>query len=154
LGGAVNRQGRAVMNELFRRFAHRASLLVGSAGAFVAAAATIVIWAATGPLFGFSDTWQLVINTGTTIVTFLMVFLIQNTQNRDARAIHLKLDELLRAVTEARTGFVDLEDLSDERLDRLQREFEQLRQQHAGEMDATIATLEQALRSRRQGDKE
>jgi hypothetical protein len=87
------------MNELFRKFAQRVSLLVGSAGAFALALLVIVAWAATGPLFGYSDTWQLVINTGTTIVTFLIVFLIQNTQNRDARAIHIKLDELRELLT-------------------------------------------------------
>jgi len=87
----------------------------------------IAAWAVTGPMFHYSDTWQLVINTATTIVTFLMVFLIQNTQNRDTRAIQLKLDELLRGVHGARTGLVNLEELSDEDLDQLQREFEKLR---------------------------
>ena len=94
---------------------------------FVSALLIIVLWALAGPIFHFSDTWQLVINTGTTIITFLMVFLIQNTQNRDAEAIQLKLDELLRAITEARTSLVDLEDLSDSELDRLQEEFRRLR---------------------------
>ena len=115
------------MNDLFRKFAATASRLAGTPWAFLVAAFAIVAWAATGPLFGFSDTWQLVINTSTTIVTFLMVFLIQNTQNRDARALHLKLDELLRAVEGARTSLVDLEDLSDAELDELQLEFEALR---------------------------
>jgi low affinity Fe/Cu permease len=87
----------------------------------------IFLWLASGPVFHFSDTWQLIINTGTTIITFLMVFLIQNTQNRDAQAIHLKLDELIRAVQEARTELVDLEDLSDEQLNQLQQEFERIR---------------------------
>jgi low affinity Fe/Cu permease len=87
-------------------------------------------WAVTGPLFHFSDTWQLVINTATTIVTFLVVFLIQNTQNRDNKAIHLKLDELLRGVRGARTGLVNLESLTDEELDRLQKEFEKLCVKH------------------------
>src|SRR5438094_10034688 len=91
---------------------------------FFLAAAIIVLWGITGPLFGFSDTWQLVINTGTTIVTFLMVFLIQNTQNRDAKAMHLKLDELIRGVQGARTNLVDLENLTDEELDRLQDQFQ------------------------------
>jgi low affinity Fe/Cu permease len=100
---------------------------VGTPGAFLLALAAIVVWAVLGPVFHFSDTWQLVINTGTTIVTFLMVFVIQNTQNRDTKALHLKLDELLRGVTGARTSLVDLENLSDEELDRLQREFERLR---------------------------
>ena len=92
----------------------------------MSALAIVLVWALTGPLFGFSDTWQLVINTGTTIVTFLMVFLVQNTQNRDARAIHLKLDELLRGVEGARTGLVNLEAMSDEDLARLQEQFERL----------------------------
>jgi low affinity Fe/Cu permease len=116
------------MRELFRRFSHATSELMGSPGAFLLALVVILGWAATGPLFGFSDTWQLVINTGTTIITFLMVFLIQNTQNRDARAVHLKLDELLRAVEAARTGMVDLEDLPDEELARLQEQFRRLRE--------------------------
>ena len=96
---------------------------VGSPGAFLLAITVLVAWAVTGPLFGFSDTWQLVINTGTTIVTFLMVFLIQNTQNRDAKAMHLKLDELIRATRGARNALVDLEDLSDDELARLAEEF-------------------------------
>src|SRR5499427_8302782 len=115
------------MNELFRLFAHRTSQLVGSSWAFMLAVLIIIAWAITGPVFHYSDTWQLVINTGTTIITFLMVFLIQNTQNRDAKAIHLKLDELLRGVKGARTGLVDLEDLSDDELERLKHEFERLR---------------------------
>src|SRR5690349_6503633 len=104
------------MNEMFRKFSQKTSAMVGSPWAFMIAVAVIVVWAVTGPLFHFSDTWQLVINTGTTIVTFLMVFLIQNTQNRDAKAIHLKLDELIRAVKDARNNLVDLEDMSDEEL--------------------------------------
>ncbi len=127
------------MNELFRRFSSRASELVGTPWAFILAVVTLLVWAATGPAFGFSDTWQLVVNTGTTIVTFLMVFLIQNTQNRDARAIHLKLDELLRAVSTARTGMVDLENCSDEELERLQQAFRRLREQHGAELDAEVA---------------
>jgi low affinity Fe/Cu permease len=94
--------------------------------------AAIIAWAVTGPLFHFSDTWQLVINTATTIITFLMVFVIQNTQNRDTRAIQLKLDELLRAVHGARTGLVALETLTDEELDELQKEFERVRKKAAG----------------------
>jgi low affinity Fe/Cu permease len=116
------------MNELFRKFALKVSKLVGSAWMFVSALTVIVIWGVTGPLFHFSDTWQLVINTATTIITFLMVFLIQNSQNRDATSIQLKLDELIRAVTQARLSLVDLEDLSDEELARLQEEFRRLRE--------------------------
>ena len=117
------------MREQFRIIAHLISQAMGTAWAFTVAIAVVLLWAVTGPLFGFSDTWQLVINTGTTIVTFLMVFLIQNTQNRDAKAIHLKLDELIRAVAEARTGMVDLEDLTEEELDKFQKEFQRLREQ-------------------------
>jgi low affinity Fe/Cu permease len=107
----------------FRHFAHGASLAVGHPWAFLAALVIVLGWVTTGPLFHFSDTWQLVINTGTTIVTFLMVFLIQATQNRDAKAIQLKLDELLRAVTGAREELEDLEDASEEELDHYQDEF-------------------------------
>jgi low affinity Fe/Cu permease len=116
------------MHALFRKFSLKVAKQVGSPWAFVGALGVIGLWALTGPLFHFSDTWQLVINTGTTIITFLMVFLIQNTQNRDAEAIQLKLDELLRAVTAARTSLVDLEDMPDDELERLREEFRQLRQ--------------------------
>ena len=113
------------MNDLFRKFAHRASEAAGSSWAFMLALLIIVTWAVSGPIFHFSDTWQLVINTGTTIVTFLMVFLIQNTQNRDAKALHLKLDELIRALEGARQEiFVDLEEKSDEELKRVKAEIE------------------------------
>jgi low affinity Fe/Cu permease len=101
---------------------------VGSPFAFAIGALVVLVWAFSGPLFHFSDTWQLVINTGTTIVTFLMVFLIQNTQNRDARAMQLKLDELLRAVKEARTQLVDLEDAPDDVIDKVKREFDDLKE--------------------------
>jgi low affinity Fe/Cu permease len=99
---------------------------VGSCWAFGVACSLILIWAITGPIFHFSDTWQLVINTATTIVTFLMVFLIQNTQNRDAKAIHLKLDELIRSTSRARNSLLNLESLTDEDLAHLQKEFEHL----------------------------
>jgi len=122
------------MKEPFRKFAQTTSQAVGSSWAFILAVLIIMVWAATGPLFHYSDTWQLVINTGTTIITFLMVFLIQNTQNRDAKAIHLKLDELLRGVEGARTHLVDLEAFSDEELDRLQQQFKRI--QHAEGEDA------------------
>ena len=127
------------MNELFRKLANPVSDATGSPWAFSIALATIVIWAVTGPLFVFSDTWQLAINTGTTVVTFLMVFLIQNTQNRDAKAVHLKLDELLRGVEGARTHLVDLENLSDNELDYLQTHFQTIREKVAhGASDAEI----------------
>jgi low affinity Fe/Cu permease len=131
------------MNELFRKFAQTASRAVGSSWSFILAALIILVWAATGPLFHYSDTWQLVINTGTTIITFLMVFLIQNTQNRDAKAIHLKLDELLRGVEGARTHLVDLEALSDEELDRLQEQFKRIRHAQAKEELTTGELLTQ-----------
>lgn len=115
------------MGDLFHKFAARISSIIGSPLAFIAAIFVILVWVLSGPSFGFSDTWQLIINTGTTIVTFLIVFLIQNTQNRDAKAIHLKLDELLKSVKGARTSLVDLEDLTDEELEKLQEEFRKLR---------------------------
>ena len=114
------------MNRIFSDAAHWAARQAGRAHTFIGAAAVIAIWAATGPLFGFSDMWQLIINTGTTIVTFLMVFLIQNTQNRDTQAIQLKLDELIRANEKARNRLVTLEDLTEEGLDRIKAQFERL----------------------------
>lgn len=116
---------------MFRKLAARISNVAGSANAFLLALLIVILWAGTGPLFGFSDTWQLVINTSTTIVTFLMVFLIQNMQNRDSKAMQLKLDELIRATT-ARDAFVDLEDLSDEELAELDKEFQAIREKQAG----------------------
>jgi low affinity Fe/Cu permease len=145
------------MNELFRKFAHKTSAIVGSPWAFITAVAIIVIWAITGPIFGFSDTWQLVINTGTTIITFLMVFLIQNTQNRDAVAIHLKLDELIRGVKSARNSLVDLEDLSDAELEQLQQDFRRLRERYGtpgeGPLEEVEETLEKREASRRTSKK-
>ena len=137
------------MKEIFHKFANKTSELVGSPWSFIAAVLVIVIWAVSGPLFGFSDTWQLVINTGTTIVTFLMVFLIQNTQNRDAKAIHLKLDELLRGVEGARTGLVDLEDLSEEELQKLQEQFQQLREKQVPLVPDDLDTIEHPLKKRK-----
>jgi low affinity Fe/Cu permease len=110
---------------------------MGSPWTFLAAVLIIIAWAISGRFFHYSDTWQLVINTGTTIVTFLMVFLIQNTQNRDATAMQLKLDELLRAIHGARTKLVDLEDLSDEELTRLREEFQRLREYKEHEADGS-----------------
>jgi low affinity Fe/Cu permease len=115
------------MDRWFRKFAQVIAETTGRSGAFVLAVSIVTVWACTGPLFHFSDTWQLVINTGTTIVTFLMVFLIQNTQNRDSHAVHLKLDELIRSNKHARNALLGLEAMSDEDLARLQHEFEQLR---------------------------
>ena len=115
------------MREQFRKLAYITAEVVGSPWAFLMGVLVVLVWGLSGPYFHFSDTWQLVINTGTTIVTFLVVFLIQGAQNRDSRALHLKLDELLRAVEHARTSLVALESRTDDDLDRLQKEFEQLR---------------------------
>ncbi len=120
------RSFRCKVNDLFRAFSRNIALAVGSAWAFIVAITVVIVWGATGPMYHFSDTWQLIINTGTTIVTFLMVFLIQNTQNRDGKAIQLKLDELIRALKGARNKLVDLEDLSDEELKKLEKEFQRL----------------------------
>src|SRR6185437_12873353 len=111
---------RNIVSAFLEKFSHQATKATGTSGAFVLAVLVIVVWGITGPIFHFSDTWQLVINTGTTIVTFLMVFLIQNTQNRDARAINLKLDELIRAIDKARDQMMNIEKLSDVELDSLQ----------------------------------
>ncbi len=111
----------------FHDVARQASTLAGTPTTFLVACAVVLVWAVTGPLFGFSDTWQLVINTGTTIITFLMVFLLQNTQNRDARALHLKLDELLRSLESARNRLIDLEDCTDEEIEQLERQFRAFR---------------------------
>ncbi|HEY1011224.1 MAG TPA: low affinity iron permease family protein [Herpetosiphonaceae bacterium] len=139
------------MNDLFRKFANKTSAAVGSPWAFIAAVAIIAIWAVTGPIFGFSDTWQLIINTGTTIVTFLMVFLIQNTQNRDAKAIHLKLDELLRVSKGARAGMVDLEEMSDDELAHLQAQFSTFHKAHSAEIGRLDEAIEDELEERKTG---
>jgi low affinity Fe/Cu permease len=116
-----------VVSDAFRLFARRSSVILGSAWAFAGAVLVILVWILTGPTFHFSDTWQLIINTATTIITFLMVFLIQNTQNRDAKAVHLKLDEIIRALKGARNELVDLEELSDEDLKKLEQQFQRIR---------------------------
>lgn len=117
------------MHPFFRKFSHWTSEKVGSPWAFAAAVFAILIWAISGPLFHFSETWQLLINTCTTILTFLMVFLIQNTQNRDAHAIHLKLDELIKSIDPARNMLIDIEDMEDEELALLQEEFKKFREE-------------------------
>lgn len=140
------------MRETFRTFAAAVSAAAGTPWAFIAALGIIVVWAVTGPMFGFSDTWQLVINTGTTIVTFLMVFLIQNTQNRDAKAIHLKLDELIHGVEGARNRLVDLESLTDDELEDLQQHFERIRARAAaGGGDKEAATEAAVAEAEAQG---
>jgi low affinity Fe/Cu permease len=143
-----HKKEKAMMNEIFRRFSKGISDLMGTPWAFGIALSVIVVWAVTGPIFGYSDTWQLIINTGTTIVTFLMVFLIQNTQNRDAKAIHLKLDELIRSATEARDSMLNLQDLSDKELETLQSQFERLRNGHNGGLQESLKTVEQELEER------
>lgn len=137
------------MKEVFRAAAERAAHAVGSHSAFLFATIVVLTWAFTGPAFGYSDTWQLVINTGTTIVTFLMVFLIQNTQNREARVTTLKLDELLRAVEGARNCFVNLEQMSDDELLAVQQEFSRLQDKYAPLADDDLAHVERELSSRR-----
>jgi low affinity Fe/Cu permease len=132
----------------FRRFANAASRALGTPLAFALAALVVAAWAVTGPLFHFSDSWQLVINTGTTVVTFLMVFLIQATQNRDATALHLKLDELIRSTREARNTFAALEDASEEELKDFQDEFKKLRSDGQSETAAAATARDRRLRGR------
>ena len=133
------------------RAARKTSQILGTAWSFVIALLIIVIWGASGHIFHYSDTWQLIINTGTTIVTFLMVFLIQNTQNRDSKAVHLKLDELIRAVSGARNTMVDLERMSDEELKQLQAQFQRISQkadQTNGRVEAVREEIENEIESR------
>ena len=132
---------RGAMGRLrFSEFARRLAMWTGRPSAFLIAAAAVLLWALSGPLFGFSDTWQLVINTSTTIITFLMVFLIQNTQNRDTEAMQIKLDELIRATQGARNALLDLEELDDEKLESFRKKYQQL---------ATLARERQDKRRRR-----
>lgn len=114
------------MNDFFRKFSRRTADIVGSPWAFIVAIAVLIMWAVTGPVFHFSDTWQLVINTSTSVVTFLMVFVIQASQNRDSRALHLKLDELIRSVENARTEMIDLEERPDAELKALADQFREI----------------------------
>ena len=137
-------------NSLFTRFAKWTAKATGRPAAFCTAAAVVIVWAITGPLFKFSDTWQLVINTGTTIVTFLMVFLIQNTQNRDTEALQVKLDELLRVTKGAHVALLDLEELDDKELDRIRTDYEKLASKardklKKGEPDTDVFELEEEL---------
>lgn len=133
------------MDKLFTRIA---SLIAGATGrpaTFVLALGIVVVWAVSGPLFGYSDTWQLVINTGTTIVTFLMVFLIQNSQNRDAGAMQAKLDELLRAIDKAREGFIGIEHMTDEEIEKLRAALERECGQREGKQGTADDTVERLL---------
>lgn len=131
------------MREIFRRIAGAASAAAGRASTFLLAVTIVIVWALSGHYFDYSDTWQLVINTGTTIVTFLMVFLIQNTQSRDSKAVQIKLDELIRA-TRANDSFIDIEDLSDEELAKLSKQFSRLREVGGG-YDQALEKLHKQL---------
>ena len=137
---------RRASSEAFHRFAYWMSTQLGNPWAFVSAVVAVIAWACSGPIFHFSETWQLVINTGTTIITFLMVFIIQSTQNRDAKAIHLKLDELIRS-SNARNVFANLEGASEAELDRFQRDFEMLRKRYHEEIGGRPKTA--SLREKR-----
>jgi low affinity Fe/Cu permease len=134
------------MDRLFTRFAGGIASIVGQPAAFAAAFLVVLVWAASGPLFGFSDTWQLVINTGTTIVTFLMVFLIQNSQNRDAAAMQAKLDELLRAVERARPQFIGIEHLTDTQVEAIRARLEEEAGGRAGKAATADESVEQLLK--------
>ncbi len=122
------------MREIFRKLATAVSSGVGSPITFILALILVFFWILTGPAFRYSETWQLVINTATTIITFLIVFILQYTQNRDSRALHIKLDELLKGVKGARTSLVDIEELSDKDLDDLEKEFRDMHTKYAGEL--------------------
>jgi low affinity Fe/Cu permease len=121
-------------NSWFSRFAKSTARITGKPLTFMVAVSIVVLWGVTGPIFGFSDTWQLVINTGTTIVTFLMVFLIQNTQNRDSEAMQVKLDELIRATEGAQNALLDLEELEEDELDRIKAGYEEIAEKARGEL--------------------
>ncbi len=128
------------MGKFFTAFASKAAKMVGSYWAFLLALLIVIIWGITGPMFHYSDTWQLVINTGTTIVTFLMVFLIQNTQNRDAKAMHLKLDELISSLKAAHNEMIDIEDLTDQQLEEIAAHYRKKKEECADDTIAAIAT--------------
>lgn len=140
------------MKEAFRKFSIAMANALGQPWMFIANVLLIIIWAGAGPFFDYSDTWQLVINTATTVFTYLAVFLIQNTQNRDALAIHLKLDELIKGVSGARTHLVNLESLTDEELTALQEEFTRLRTKHTEKHDRKIQMLEDERSLREDAD--
>ena len=137
------------MRKFFNLFATRTSTAAGQPLTFVVALSIILVWAVTGPMFGYSDTWQLIINTGTTIVTFLMVFLIQNSQNRDAAAMQAKLDELLRAVDKAREQFIGIEHLTDEQIElvraALERHAQQLKEKQGKKQKTAEDTVDRLL---------
>jgi len=136
------------MRDVFNQASRTVAGWMGSPWAFAFALLGVVIWLAAGPAFHYSDTWQLVVNTATTIVTFLMVFLIQNTQYRDSRAIHLKLDEIIRSMKNARNDLIDLELANDEQLDRLQKEFTELKESGHEGADHVLSAIEEVRRRR------
>lgn len=138
------------MEDKFRRLSERIAQWAGTSWTFAIAIGLVLIWAVSGPLFAYSNTWQLIINTGTTVVTFLMVFLIQNTQNRDAIAVHLKLDELLRVVRGARTGMINLDQLSNEELEQLRRDLEEIGRKEGCDLASIEAKITSHSRSRRE----
>ena len=132
------------------RISHRATIWAGSSWAFAAALGTVLIWAITGPIFGYSDTWQLVINTGTTVITFIMVFLIQRAQNKDSRAIHLKLNEIVSAIEGASNRLIDVEDLSEDELALLHRYYTELAQMSKRDVQLTKShSIEEAAAGHR-----
>lgn len=139
------------VRESFRQFSQAVARATGNTGAFVTALVIVIVWLVTGPAFDYSDTWQLVINTGTTIITFLMVFILQNTQNRDNQAIQLKLDELLRAVGKARDSFIDIEELTDEELERLAEEMKTVRIENGRTETSKVSEAAEAERAKRRG---
>jgi len=145
------------INLWFSRFASSTAQVVGHPFMFLAAVIVLVLWAASGPVFHFSDTWQLIINTGTTIITFLVVFLIQNTQNRDAKALHLKLDELIRSHNPASDDLIDIQKLSDEELDQLEKRYEKIRKaceaRRAGKPSQIVAKHDSAKHDATNGAK-
>jgi low affinity Fe/Cu permease len=138
--GKQPEQKRSGFAEFFTSFSTRTAQMVGSYWAFLLAVAVVAVWGLTGPMFSYSDTWQLVINTGTTIVTFLMVFLIQNTQNRDAKAMHLKLNELITAVKAAHNEMIDIEELSDKQLEEIAEIYRKKKEECATDAVTAIAT--------------
>ena len=133
------------MNNIFRKFSVAAANALGSSWMFIANVLLILVWAGAGPFFDYSDTWQLVVNTATTVFTYLAVFLIQNTQNRDAMAIHLKLDELIKGVKGARTHLVNLESLTDAELNDLQKEFTRLRARASREANHGVSEAQASV---------
>lgn len=137
------------MQEAFRKFSEAASWMLGTPAAFLMALAVVIVWAITGPLFSYSETWQLVINTSTTIVTFLMVFLVQATQNRDTKILNLKMDELIRAVQGARNEFMTLEQMADEDLAHIESEFNALCEKYGGLVQDDLAAVRAELHRRK-----